>query len=124
MKTLVTVELTENNGQLSLNYQNGDLTQPLQAETIEKLIATLASMREAMHPPVPMDPPIGAQVQVQVDPRFWTELNHMVSASTLMLRHPGLGWLAFVLPPASAEQLTEYLRHQAEELKAGPGPAN
>ncbi|RQV01080.1 hypothetical protein [Burkholderia cenocepacia] len=124
MKTLVTVELTENDGQLSLNYKNGDPAQPLQAETIEKLIATLSSMREAMHPPVPMDPPIGAQVQAQLDPRFWTELNHMVSASMLMLRHPGFGWLAFVLPPTSAEQLTGYLQHQVEELKAGPGPAN
>ncbi|WP_419687245.1 hypothetical protein ACN22W_08315 [Burkholderia theae] len=124
MKTLVTVELIENDGQLSINYQNGNSAQPLEANTIEKLIAALASMREAMEPPVPMDPPIGSQMPAQVDPRFWTELNHMISASMLALRHPGLGWLAFALPPSSAEQLTIYLQQQAEQLKAGPGLVN
>ncbi|UTV56407.1 hypothetical protein [Burkholderia arboris] len=124
MKTLVSIELLENNGQLSINYQNGDPNQPLETETIEKLIAALTSMREAMQPPVPQDPPLGKEVYAQFDPRFWVELNHMASASTLLLRHPGLGWLAFVLPPNSAVQLTGYLQQQAEELQRGPGPAN
>lgn len=100
MKTLVTVDLIQAaDQQLTIKYVNGDASFPLAAETIDQLIAALASMRENMLPPVRQaDPQPGEKVQAIVDPRFWVSPEPFVGGALIQFRHPGLGWLPFVLP--------------------------
>lgn len=106
MTTLVTVSLTEENGQQSISYQNGDPNTPLQAATIEQLIRALGVMRAQMSPPVRTeDPKFGDEVEALTDPRWWINADSFIGGALLQIRHPGFGWLGFALPLQSLRDL-------------------
>lgn len=123
MTTLITVSLIEENGQLSINYENGDPTVPIRAETIEQLIEVLGQMREEMAPPrVPVDPQFGQTMKAISDPR-WHVANALGHPSALLsLHHPGYGWTRYALPLASAQDFHRRLTQAIETIQGLQAP--
>ncbi|WP_075357922.1 hypothetical protein [Caballeronia sordidicola] len=122
MTTLLTVALLEENGQLSINYQNGDPTVPLSAATLETLIDLLGKMRAEFQPPrVPVDPQFGQSYEAFVDPR-WHVANALTSPSALIsIHHPGFGWQRFSLPLQSAINFRSRLTQAIEAIQGLQG---
>jgi hypothetical protein len=58
------------------------------------------------------------KMEAAVDPRWYLS---MADANTILqLRHPGYGWVGFLIPPASRAQLLSFLLQQA--LLPAPKP--
>lgn len=123
-KTIATVSLVERDGQLTIDFENHGSETVNPAHIFEQFISALSLVRAQMEPPIPIDPPFGEALNGIEDPRFWTESNSMINGSTLMIRHPGIGWLAFAIPAPSLQILSDLLKSQLEITKAGPGPAH
>jgi len=87
---------------------------------LDALIEGLIAARAQLKPFIPTEPPAG-QVQAIIDPNYWTKFDAENGMSLLMLRHPGMGWCSFLLPPAERDRLAQYLVKQAEQ--GGPAPA-
>jgi hypothetical protein len=94
----------------------------LVARQLDILIAGLGGLRSQMQPAITMDFPMGMQMNAELDPRWWTEPEPLTEGSTLVLRHSGFGWLAFVLPPAEVENIHRLLTRQKELPKSDQGP--
>lgn len=92
---------------------------------LDILIQGLTAARGELLPQVPNDPPLGERVQAVVDPRYWTNRDPETGMSLVMFRHPGLGWVSFILPAQERDRLTQYLTDQATTLpaKTEPGTA-
>lgn len=83
-----------------------------------KLMSTadLDALRDAItlerakrEPQVPMEQP--KTMEAALDPRWFLS---MIDANTfLQIRHPGHGWVGFVIPPPSRAQLLAFLLQQA-----------
>lgn len=99
---------------------DGTVAATANALQLDALIHGLVAARAQLLPRVPNDPPLGEQVPVQRDPRYWTNLDAATGCTLLMLRHDGLGWLGFTLPPAERDRLAGYFTEQA---KAVPAPS-
>ncbi|WP_175786366.1 hypothetical protein [Burkholderia cenocepacia] len=123
-KTIATVSLVERDGQFSVEFHNTGTETVNPAGPIEQLITALSFARMQMDPPVSADPPRGGPTFAIEDPRLWTEPNAMINGSTLMIRHPGLGWLVFGIPAPSLQILSDLLKEQVEITKADPGPSH
>jgi hypothetical protein len=89
-------------------------------EDLDALISALAQLR-SMHPkPVSIDPPwlnpTSTHVSVEsVDnPRFWVHRTAMQDGAMLSLRHPGHGWLSFVIPEHELKSMTDLLQRQLD----------
>jgi len=95
----------------------------LSTAELDELIAKAALRRATLSPPHSTDVP--KQAEVIVDPQWFTCL---VDPGTLLqIRHPGLGWLSFVIPPNERAQLLGLLLNQAllkpTAASAGPPPS-
>lgn len=87
--------------------------------TAERHALEVGKARSALTDPVSptLDP--GSRLEVTPDPAWRLELSKY--GPTLALRHPGLGWLGFVLPPHEAKHMGEALLALAQA--SAPGPA-
>lgn len=77
----------------------------LRAADIDLLIAKLAQFRATMAPEIPRTLPDLKDVATALNP---TWILHSPTASNdklFLIRHPGLGWLMFQLPPSEAAKL-------------------
>ena len=86
------------------------MTAPLQkvslrAADIDLLIATLAHHRATMEPEVPRTLPDLKEVRTALDPNSILHAPASTNNKLLFIRHPGLGWLMFQLPPPEAAKL-------------------
>jgi hypothetical protein len=91
----------------------------LSATELDELIAKAAARRATLEPPHAPQAP--KQAEAIVNPQWFTCL---VDPGTLLqIRHPGLGWLAFVIPPNERAQLLGILLNQALYRPAGPTAA-
>ena len=90
----------------------------LDAATFETIIHELAGARAQMAEPVTPDLEQGMRLEAIADPRWRTEAYHPAGGSMLALRHPGHGWMSFLLPPKEARALGSALMAQADELEA------
>lgn len=101
---------------MTIQIENGPSV-TLTAGQVETLITTLADMRGNMSPPV------DTKVSRELPPRAlhdpdWThditEDSESLPGMLLRVRHPGMGWLPFLLRPESARLLgasiAEFLR--------------
>ena len=75
----------------------------LSADETERLIDELAKFRRKMKPEVPRQIPNGQRDGMPVDP-IWL-VQQFVDQRVLGIRHPGIGWLLFLLPEAEAKKL-------------------
>ena len=89
-------------------------------EDLEGLIRALTHLR-SMHPkPVPIDPPwlnptaVHVSVESVENPRFWVHRTAMEDGALLSLRHPGHGWLSFVIPEQELKHLIGLLQRQLD----------
>jgi hypothetical protein len=95
----------------------------LDAAGLEEIVSELAGVRASMAEGVTPDLETGMRLAAVGDPRWRTEAYHPVGGAMLALRHPGHGWVSFLLPPAEARALGASLVAQAEELEAKGDPA-
>lgn len=78
------------------------------AET-EQVLHGIAKCRAALRDPVPPDLDPGARLEALVDPRWRIDGVRLPEGRVLMLRHPGFGWLSFVIPDHEAKAMAEWL---------------
>ena len=87
------------------------------AASLDGFIALLGAVRAAMNDRVPekLDP--SPRLQTTENPNWWV-YDPKPEGHMMALRHPGFGWLGFVLPEPSAVSLAGWLlRPCAEPLK-------
>lgn len=121
MKKLFTLELCEHEDgkrEIRVHAETGSNAQ----ESLQLVMSQLWGMQAADTPnAVPMDPQPGMPLLGLTDPRWYVELG-LSGATTLAVRHPSLGWMAFALPPESLAQLRARLEivHEAASKPTGP----
>lgn len=81
----------------------------LSAAELDGLIALAAARRAALEPAQPAQPP--EKAEAIVNPAWHT--SPLPNGVLFMLRHPGLGWLGFVLPHEHRVHLTSLWLHQS-----------
>ena len=89
-------------------------------EDLDALVTLIALERAKREPPVTMEQP--QTMEAALDPKWYVSLT---DANTfLQLRHPGYGWVGYVLPPASRAQLVTMLLQHAllPPMKASAQP--
>jgi hypothetical protein len=96
-----------------------DISQ-LSAAELDELIAQAAVRRATLEPAQSAQPP--EKVEAIVNPAWHT--SPLPNGVLFMLRHPGLGWLAFVLPHEHRVHLVSLWLHQSLLFKpADPAAA-
>lgn len=81
----------------------------LDAPALDQVISALGAARAGLKDIVPpkLDPV--PRLQATLHPNWWV-FDPMPEGRTLALRHPGYGWLAFVLAPNRANEIAEWLK--------------
>ena len=92
-----------------------DLT-ALTAEQLDQLILEAAARRAQLSPPHPNKPPDACEAIV--NPAWMTFPTDR--GAVFRIRHPGLGWISFLIPPAERALLLSGLLNQA--LSPPPPP--
>lgn len=95
-----------------------------EAPEVALLIEQLAGHRAQMADEVVRELDPGALVRGTVDPVWVTQptpASHPGGASVI-LRHPGLGWLGFLFPPNEAKKLGDWLLQSSQASKPDPSP--
>jgi hypothetical protein len=92
----------------------------LDAAGIELLIKNLAEARAAMDEPVAREIAPGTELPSILDPAWRTRTppHPSVPGPLLALRHPGLGWVSFILPDHEARSLGQWLVDHARPQQA------
>lgn len=96
----------------------------LNAQGISTIILELAKVRQDMLPPVPDALHEGDRIPVLHSPQWACATEMMHGSSRVYVRHPGMGWLAFLLQASEAEKLGETLLVQAQQEQARPRSLN
>lgn len=86
------------------------------APELDELIAALVQHRALLEPAVAPAPP--EKLPTILGPA-WT-LHGGPIGSLLQIRHPGHGWLAFVIPPGDRAHMVGYMLSQAVAVMAMP----
>lgn len=96
---------------LQMELDGKPMVHQLQDESgLSALIDQLAALRASMAEEVPRELDPGARLVAVTDP-VWRSQDSKTPgfAKLLALRHPGLGWLTFLLPEKEARALAEFL---------------
>lgn len=114
----VLVGVSTDKSEMSLKIADEPLIN-LNAEEADRLILAIAQARSELSQAVSADFPQSAKVPAQIDPRWYTNQapHPSLPGVLLRLRHSGLGWLAFLLPPHEARALGQWLTNNAGEEK-------
>lgn len=82
----------------------------LDAPTVHDLIRNLAKCRAALLETIAVELDPGARIEVTQSPAWRIPDKHSGSFGTVLaLRHPGMGWLGFVIEPERAQQIGQAL---------------
>jgi hypothetical protein len=94
----------------------------LDAAGLELLIKNLAGARAVMEEPVAREIASGTELISVLDPAWRTRTppHPSVPGPLLALRHPGFGWISFVLPDHEARSLGQWLLEHARPPRAPP----
>ena len=102
--------MTEEDGKETISYE---AFQP-EHETLDRLIRVLGQLRANMSPPVKQDDPVLQTVLEAVDdPRLFVQ-STSDGRTALSFRHPGFGWLSYLLTQQSRADLLRLLQVQTE----------
>lgn len=77
--------------------------------TTEKHIHDVARHRAQLKEGVTPDLDPGSRFEAIIDPAWKIDGARVPEGRILLLRHPGLGWLSFVLPDKEAASIAEWL---------------
>lgn len=91
----------------------------LDGKGVDDLIELLAYFRSSMLPRVPAELNLGDRYHITVDPCWYVELNPLMKATIVFLRHVGLGWTGFALPEPDFNHWLSQLRVAVEEIEEG-----
>ena len=106
----LSIEPLQEYGLDALRFTIGNSTVLLGASEIDEIILKLGHLRAQMQPAQPPVPAKSMTYTLEVDPCWHVDKNALLEGTTvLMLRHTGLGWIAFSLPPQSVEKLQRAL---------------
>jgi hypothetical protein len=94
------------------------LSAGLSANEVEAIIRALATVREQMTPEIPKVPE--GQISTPMDPLWQIPADQNTPEKTLLLRHPGLGWLGFYLPRWSSSAIAKALLTGSEPAPPPP----
>lgn len=92
----------------------------LDALEIDSMLSNLAEFRAQMADQHPKDFALGQKVVAVFDPLWATELDALLGDSLLHFRHPGFGWLHFLISKHEAVKLAGILQVQAEAQPEPP----
>jgi hypothetical protein len=81
----------------------------LDGDTAEKHVHDVARHRANLIDPVTRTLKPGARLEALIDPAWGTPKYQLPEGRILSFRHPGLGWLTFVLPDEEATAIAEWL---------------
>ncbi|MBN3833957.1 hypothetical protein [Burkholderia sp. Ac-20344] len=87
----------------------------LDPEDVDAVVQYLSLLRASMRPAVPDIPPHAQQFVTEMDPCWYVERHPLQGGAVLLLRHTGLGWASFALPPSSLERLHGSLTQLLED---------
>ena len=95
----------------------------LSAPILDRLIRDLARHRAELIDQVPLEIAPGTQLETVINPVWQTRQleardqqgNKIDEPTGLALRHPGLGWLSFLLPPSESKAVGEWLLLHSEQ---------
>jgi hypothetical protein len=82
----------------------------LTAAQIDSVLSSLAKFREKIIPPIAGDLPAGRRVSAVYDPRYRIATDAKTAAATLVVRHPGFGWIGYLFPQRAAAGLKRYFQ--------------
>lgn len=81
-------------------------------DDLDRLIQMISVLRAQMHPPIP-ETPRDAEVSMNTLPPIWAALAKRKNGKRpLLIRHPGLGWIGFLLDDESAAALAASLTNR------------
>ena len=84
----------------------------LNATELDELIIQAAKLRASMQPEISKEPP--KEAEAIVDPMWFTSsIPNSNGHAGFSVRHPGLGWLGFAIPP---HELANLIKFWAETL--------
>lgn len=95
----------------------------LATSDVDELIAALWRARRTMQPAIPATYPKG-ETEAVMSPLVAMPSHHADPVKGLGIRHPGLGWLIFVLDTTQAVQLGRYLLSTSPEQPHSPTSLN
>lgn len=98
-----------------MNFEIDDLT----VDELDQLIEKAGTRRASLMPAHPMTPPEG-RTTAYADPRWVIKAEG--TNTLLWVRHPGFGWLPFVIPPHERANMLTTLLHQALVFPVTGGP--
>jgi hypothetical protein len=95
--------------QLGASSQTCARLTSLDPAKIEQMIQDLSDLREELAPQVPSSVPPGKRLFVTPEPIWKVSAEVREDGRVLLIRHPGLGWLGFIIPQADCDRLAEKL---------------
>lgn len=81
----------------------------MSTEELDALLEAVSLERTGRKPEVTMAQP--TKMEAALDPRWYITLAE--AGTFLQLRHPGYGWVGYLIPPASRAQLISHLLQHA-----------
>jgi hypothetical protein len=95
----VEISLSEDMTLLTIHFGGeADPTVSMPTDQVDRMIKNLSAWRSQMIPQHPTTFALGQTVQAQVDPTWVTEPEKSGASSRFHVRHPGFGWLSFLIP--------------------------
>lgn len=123
-----TLEEDRSIASIEIEGPSGHVQISASAMELDRLIEALSMIRSGLHESVPLDLSEGTKLTAVEDPAWRTHSQFAAHAKgvTLVLRHPGLNWRAFLLPVHEALALGSTLVRTVEAMtgdnanKGGP----
>ena len=121
----MTVKLSDDKNYVTLGLlYKGKLANKItiQADELSLMIPKLAEARAVMSAPISREPPQNCTELAAIDPIWRTNppLHPDVDGVLLRLRHPGFGWLTFILPHHEAAAMGKWLCDYENNRVADP----
>ncbi|MFM0124433.1 hypothetical protein P0D73_37070 [Paraburkholderia sp. RL18-101-BIB-B] len=101
-----------------LRFTIADRSCLLQTSAVDELIQQLIALRGLLDPPQPREPVKSSNYPLEMDPCWYVEYSPLLGP-VLLLRHRGVGWMAYSLPTESVERLCKALTVKPPSVVAG-----
>jgi len=97
----------------------------LTANQLDELLRDLALYRSQMIPHVPLELPSGEQsLNFAEVTAMGLSTRAPIGVATVMLRHPGFGWLSFAMHAVHAENLALFFNHVVQKSIRAQDPSD